>query len=66
MEDNNVLDVRPNPKPPEERNMDPEKAVPEEEIFAAGAPDAPEDDANEDEDDEDLEAASVEAEQDRQ
>jgi len=36
--------------------MDPEKTVPEEEIFAAGAPDEPEVDAD-DEEDEDLETA---------
>ena len=36
--------------------MDPEKTVPEEEIFAAGAAEEPEVDADEDED-EDLEAA---------
>ena len=56
--------------------MDPEKTLPEEEIFAAGAPDEPEVDAD-DEEDEDLETAEnddppdssvgqpVEVEQDR-
>lgn len=37
--------------------MDPEKTVPEEEIFAAGAAEEPEVDADEDDEDEDLEAA---------
>ena len=50
--------------------MDPEKIVPEVEIFAAGAPDEPEPDADDEEDDDSDVVDSgvgqpVEAEQDR-
>jgi hypothetical protein len=54
--------------------MDPEKTVPEEEIFAAGAPDEPEVDADDDEDEDSEEnddppgfgvEQPVEVEQDR-
>ncbi|HWN42933.1 MAG TPA: hypothetical protein VNW71_11985 [Thermoanaerobaculia bacterium] len=40
--------------------MDPEKTVPEEEIFAAGAPDEPEVDADADEEEEDEDLAAAE------